>query len=76
MTLEQKILEIEQRCVFPDISGTTITRILTDPQSPPPHLKWSVGFGALYELKKFYMGDTIEEAVNKAYEDSNWKNHL
>jgi ethanolamine utilization protein EutQ (cupin superfamily) len=62
-SIDERIVEIEKLFPYADgIHGTTITRILTQDRGQI----WSIGFGAMYQPKRFFEGLTIEEALYNA----------
>jgi len=73
-TIDERIVDLERDI---DCPGTMITRVLK-PHVPgrsvngvwrPPEkseLRWCVAIGAMEMPKRFYYGDTIEEAIRAA----------
>ena len=64
MTLDERILRLESR-LQPKLPGTQIMRVM----KPERGFQWCVGVGLMNEVKLFFYGETIEEAVSKAEED-------
>lgn len=77
-TIDERMRALEGNLICP---GTTITRVFkpSDPGGkvvkgkwqPPEHgLQWCVAIGVMEMPKKFFYGDTIDEAVKEA---EKWK---
>lgn len=63
-TLDERIKILENFYSEPNLAGTTIQRIFAKGEGNG--VEWSLGLGRLLAAKQFFIGNTIEECVEKA----------